>query len=78
MAAKKKQTFEQQLSSVEALISQMEAGGLSLEDAVKQYEEGVAMLAALEKELSDAMQRLTVIRKGIDGNDIEVPMEEHL
>ena len=34
MASKKKLTFEEQLASVEALISQMENGGMPLEDDV--------------------------------------------
>lgn len=75
MAAKKKLTFEEQLSQVEALIAQMEAGGLSLEDSVKRYEEGLQMLSALEKELASAQQRLTVLRKNQDGTETEEPLE---
>lgn len=75
MAAKKKLTFEEQLTQVEALIAQMEAGGLSLEDSVKRYEEGLQMLSALEKELTGAQQRLTVLRKNQDGAETEEPLE---
>lgn len=74
-ASKKKLSFEEQLTAVEQLISQMESGGLSLDESVKQYETGVTMLAALEKELGDAVQRITVIRQGADGKDVEVPLE---
>lgn len=76
MATKKKLTFEQQLASVEALIDQMEGGGLPLEESMKRYEEGIAMLTAMEKELQTATQRLTVIRQKADGTDEEVPMED--
>lgn len=75
MAAKKKQSFEEQLVAVESLIDQMESGGLSLEDAMKRYEEGVALLAAMEKELTGATQRLTVIRQNTAGEDVEEPLE---
>lgn len=75
MAAKKKLTFEQKLAAVETLIDQMEAGGMSLEDTVGKYKEGVGMLAELEKELKEATQQLTVIRRGADGEDIEEPLE---
>ena len=34
MAAKKKQTFEERLTQVEALIAEMEGGALPLEDAL--------------------------------------------
>lgn len=75
MAPKKKQTFEERLAQVEALIGDMESGALPLEDALKRYEEGMAALTALEKELQSAQQRLTVLRKAADGTDEEVPLE---
>ena len=76
MAAKKKLTFEEQLAGVEALISQMESGGLPLEESLKRYEEGMKALAALEKELSEATQRVTVLRQSMDGEEEEIPLEE--
>ena len=75
MAAKKKQTFEERLTQVEALIAEMESGALPLEDALKRYEEGMQVLTALEKELLSAQQRLTVLRRAADGSEEEVPLE---
>lgn len=75
MAAKKKQTFEERLTQVEALIAEMESGALPLEDALKRYEEGMQALTALEKELLSAQQRLTVLRRAADGTEEEVPLE---
>ena len=75
MAAKKKLTFEERLQQVEALIAKMESGEMPLEEAMQQYEAGLNALNALEKELTAAQQRLTVLRQK-SGEDIEVPMEE--
>lgn len=75
MAAKKKQTFEERLTQVEALIAEMESGALPLEDALKRYEEGMQALTALEKELLSAQQRLTVLRRAADGTEEEIPLE---
>ena len=75
MATKKKLTFEQQLEAVEALISGMESGSMPLEESMRRYEEGMAMIASMEKELLSAQQRLTVIRRGAEGENEEVPME---
>lgn len=75
MAAKKKLTFEERLQQVEALIAKMESGKMPLEEAMQQYEAGLNALNALEKELTAAQQRLTVLRQQ-NGEDIEVPMEE--
>ena len=75
MAAKKKLTFEERLQQVGALIAKMESGEMPLEEAMQQYEAGLNALNALEKELTAAQQRLTVLRQQ-SGEDIEVPMEE--
>lgn len=75
MASKKKLTFEQQLAAVEALVEQMEAGEMPLEEAMKRYEEGMQMLRSLEKELAGATQRLTVIRENAAGDE-EVLLED--
>ena len=75
MAAKKKLTFEERLQQEEALIAKMESGEMPLEEAMQQYEAGLNALNALEKELTAAQQRLTVLRQQ-SGEDIEVPMEE--
>ena len=48
---------------------------LPLEEALKRYEEGMAALTALEKELTAAQQRLTVLRRAADGTEEEVPLE---
>ena len=76
MAPKKKLTFEDRLAQVEALITGMESGALPLEEALKQYEEGMAALAALEKELAAAQQKLTVLRRAADGTEEEIPLED--
>lgn len=75
MATKKKLTFEQQLEAVEALIAGMESGSMPLEESMRRYEEGMAMIASMEKELLSAQQRLTVIRRGAEGENEEVPLE---
>lgn len=75
MAAKKKLTFEERLQQVEALIAKMESGEMPLEEAMQQYEAGLNALNVLEKELTAAQQRLTVLRQQ-SGEDVEVPMEE--
>lgn len=75
MAAKKKLTFEERLAQVEALIGDMEGGALPLEEALRQYEEGMKALSTLEQELQSAQQKLTVLRRAADGTEEEVPLE---
>ena len=50
-------------------------GALPLEEALRQYEEGMKALSALEQELQSAQQKLTVLRRAADGTEEEVPLE---
>ena len=56
--------FEDKLKSVQELTDRIESGKLSLEDSVRQYEEGMKILAELDQELKDMNRRLTVLRDG--------------
>ena len=76
MAPKKKPGFEAQLAALEALIDDMDSGGQSLEESLKRYEEGMKLLDSLEKELEAAKQRLTVLRQGENGEDVETLLED--
>ena len=72
MAPKKKTGFEAQLAALEKLIDEMESGESTLEDSMKRYEDGVKLIDALEKELAQTRQKLTVLRAG----DVEEAMED--
>lgn len=76
---KKKATFEEQLLELEKLIGKMESGSMGLEESLKAYEQGSAMLTSLEKELAEATRRVTVLRQDEAGNDVEeefIPEED--
>ena len=49
MPAKKAPTFEQALERLETIASGLEDGSMSLEESLKAYEEGVALIRACEK-----------------------------
>ncbi len=56
--------FEDRLEAVQNMIGRIEGGQLSLEDSVKQYEEGMKILAELDRKLGEMNRRLTVLRDG--------------
>ena len=56
--------FEEKLQSVQDLADRIESGKLSLEDSVRQYEQGMKILGELDQELQDMNRRLTVLRDG--------------
>jgi exodeoxyribonuclease VII small subunit len=63
-------TFEERLQSVQEIISRIEEGKLSLEDSVKQFENGMKTLSQLDEELKGMNRRLTVLK---DGKEQEMP-----
>ncbi len=58
MATKKTLTFEQAMSRLEEIASGLEDGSMSLEQSLKAYEEGIALIRNCEKTLADARLRI--------------------
>lgn len=48
------QDFEKSLEKLNQLVEKMETGNLSLESALKQFEEGVSLIKSCQKTLSEA------------------------
>ncbi|HPY41094.1 MAG TPA: exodeoxyribonuclease VII small subunit [Thiolinea sp.] len=62
--AKKETTkpdFEQSLQELEALVLKMEAGDLSLEDSLKEFERGVQLTRQCQEALTVAEQRVKLL-----------------
>ncbi len=60
-------TFEQALAELEAIVDQLERGDLSLEESLQSFERGVALTAICQRALSQAEQRVEMLR-GKDAN----------
>ena len=71
-----KRSFEDRLQDVQEIITRIEEGKLSLEDSVKQFEEGMKTLSALEEELKEINRRLTVLQDGKE-QELTVQGESH-
>ena len=71
-----KKSFEESLQEVQEIITRIEEGKLPLEDSVKQFEEGMKTLAALDEELKEMNRRLTVLQDGKE-QELTVPGDLH-
>ena len=71
-----KKSFEESLQEVQEIITRIEEGTLPLEDSVKQFEEGMKTLAALDEELKEMNRRLTVLQDGKE-QELTVPGDLH-
>lgn len=61
---KETRSFEEKLQYVQNLAERIESGKLSLEDSVREYEQGMKVLGELDQELKEMNRRLTVLRDG--------------
>lgn len=52
--ASEKNNFEQQLNELEQIVTSLENGNVPLEDALKQFQEGVKISRNLDKKLTEA------------------------
>lgn len=66
-------TFEQNLSQLETIVNQLEQGDVPLEQALGQFQKGVALSKQLQATLEGAEKTLT---KMMDENGDEVPFEQ--
>ena len=54
-------SFEENMARLEMLVSQLERGELSLEDALKCYQEGVALVGYCQKSLERTAAEVEVL-----------------
>ena len=71
-----KQTFESAMKQLEQIAQELEAGELSLELAMKKFEEGIQLSRFCTKKLDETERRVTILLQDSDGPIQEVPFEE--
>lgn len=54
----KKSTFEQDLNHLETIVQALEKGNLPLDDALKQFEQGMKLAKLCQKTLTDAQSKV--------------------
>ena len=61
-------SFEESLKKLETIVDQLEKGDLSLEEALKLFEEGVGLSTACKQELDAAEGKVEMLIKQRDGS----------
>lgn len=61
-----KNTFEESLKKLEKIVEKLEDGNVNLDDSVKSFEEGVALVKECQKQLSEAEIKIQTLLE--DGN----------
>lgn len=57
--------FETAMVDLEELVAKIEAGNLSLEDSLKEFEQGIKLSRICQKALTDAEQRVKILTDSI-------------
>jgi len=73
---KKEASFEKDLEQLEAIVAALEAGGLSLDESLKKFEEGIRLARACEKALSEAEKRIEILTRNTAGELEAKPFDE--
>lgn len=60
-------TFEEAVARLEQIVRSMEDGKLSLDDSLKAFEEGIALVRFCNSKLDTAEQRVRILLAGDDG-----------
>ena len=66
MAAQDKK-FEDELKDLEATVAQIDSGELSLEESIKAFERGVALVRSLNQKLDEAEKKIEVLVRDSQG-----------
>jgi exodeoxyribonuclease VII small subunit len=78
MATTPHSSFDDGLDRLEALVHQLEAGHMGLEEALQRFEEGVALSQSLQQQLTEAQRKVEILRQGLAGEYRAEPIEGEL
>lgn len=68
--------YERHVATLEKIVTAMEAGELSLEEALQQYEQGINLIRQCQKTLDSAEQKVRVLSEDTCGEETLMPFRE--
>lgn len=60
-------TFEESLSELEQIASNLESGNLGLDEAIKEFEKGIKLSKECSQKLDEAEKKINILVQGEDG-----------
>ena len=69
-------SFEEAMKRLEEIVRTMERGELPLEESLKLFEEGTALVRSCAKQLDEAEMKIVKLMKSPDGEPIEQEFED--
>ena len=68
--------FEKDLEKLEQTVEALETGGLSLDESLKRFEEGIRLARRCEKALAEAEQKIEILTRNAKGELTSEPFGE--
>ena len=68
-----KLTFEKSMKQLEQIVQELESGDLSLEKAIKKFEEGIKLTKFCSEKLDETEKKITMLLRDQEGNVFEKP-----
>lgn len=70
-----KLNFEKAMEGLEKIVEALESGELTLDQALKKYEEGVGLVRACQSKLTETEKKIEVLTKALDGSLKKEPFD---
>ena len=74
--AEQKMNFEQSVQRLNEIVRHLETGDMPLDATLALFEEGTALVRSCGKMLDEAEQKVVKLKKGEDGQPVELPFED--
>ncbi|MFO7931116.1 MAG: exodeoxyribonuclease VII small subunit [Thermodesulfobacteriota bacterium] len=72
-----KKSFEESMEKLEKIVEELEAGSLSLDKALKKFEEGVSLSRFCFEKLDETEKKITALMQQQDGSVTETPFDSN-
>jgi exodeoxyribonuclease VII small subunit len=66
-------SFEESMTALEKLVSELESGELTLDQSISDFEKAVSLIGICQSKLDEAEQRVRAITTAADGTLTDVP-----
>jgi exodeoxyribonuclease VII small subunit len=73
--ANNRKKFEEELGYLEAVVTQIDSGELSLEESISAFERGVALVRSLNQKLDEVERRVEVLMRDAEGELKSAPYQ---
>lgn len=70
------QAFETMMGRLQEIVDRLEEGNVTLEESIRSFEEGMALVRTCTAVLSQAEQRILTLTRDAEGKPVAEPLEE--